>query len=91
MTFAHVHINVSDVELHKKLWVEQFGGVLVQKGSLVTIGFPNLFVVLTGRALSGDSRGTVMNHFGFEVRNIAVALEKWRAAGLPAGEEFAGP
>ncbi len=90
VTFAHVHINVSDVELHKKLWVEQFGGVLVQKGSLVTIRFPNFLVVLSARAPTGDSRGTVIDHFGFKVRNIGVALEKWRAAGLTAGEEFPG-
>jgi len=90
ITFAHVHLNVSDIELHKKLWVEQFGGVLVQKGQLVTIRLPNFLIALSDRAPTGDSRGTVMDHFGFKVRNMAVALEKWRAAGLPVGREFTG-
>ena len=90
VTFAHVHLNVSDIELHKRLWVEQFGGVLVQKGSLVTVRFPNFLIALADRAPTGGSQGTVMDHFGFKVRNIAVALEKWRAAGLPALDEFTG-
>ena len=25
LTYGHVHLNVSDVELHKQLWVEHFG------------------------------------------------------------------
>ena len=32
LTFGHVHLNVSDIELHKQLWVEHFGGVVTQKG-----------------------------------------------------------
>jgi len=90
VTFAHVHLNVADMEFHKNLWVEQFGGVLVQKGPLVTVRFPNFLIALQGRAPTGDSQGSIMDHFGFKVRNMAVALEKWRAAGLPVGREFMG-
>ncbi len=66
VTFAHVHLNVADVEVRKKLWVEQFGGVVVQKGSLVTVKFPGQLVVFTERAPTGGSQGTVMDHFGFK-------------------------
>ena len=31
ITYGHVHLNVSDIEVHKKLWVEWFGGEIVQK------------------------------------------------------------
>jgi hypothetical protein len=26
ITYGHVHLNVSDIELHKKIWTEQFRG-----------------------------------------------------------------
>jgi len=90
VTFAHVHLNVTDVEVHKKLWVEQFGGVVVQKGSLVTVKFPNMLVVFTERTPTGGSQGTVMDHFGFKVRNLAEVLATWRAAGLEVQSEFTG-
>ena len=27
ITYGHVHLNVTDIEVHKKLWVDIFGGV----------------------------------------------------------------
>ncbi len=81
ITFGHVHLNVADIEVHKKLWVEHFGGVVVQKGPLTAIRLPNFVIALTARAPTGGSRGSVMDHFGFKVRNMAAFLEKWRAAG----------
>ena len=26
LTYGHVHLNVSDIEFYKRLWVEHFGG-----------------------------------------------------------------
>ena len=90
VTFAHVHLNVTDIEVHKKLWVEQFDGVVVQKGSLTTVKFPGQLVVFTERAPTGGSQGTVMDHFGFKVRSLAEVLATWRAAGLEVQSEFTG-
>ena len=90
VTFAHVHLNVADLELNKRLWVEQFGGEIVQKGPLVTIKYPNFLLVFTEREPTGDSRGSVMDHFGFKVRNIAAALDRARAADLPVADVFTG-
>jgi catechol 2,3-dioxygenase-like lactoylglutathione lyase family enzyme len=85
-----VHLNVTDIEVHKKLWVEQFDGVVVQKGSLTTVKFPGQLVVFTERAPTGGSQGTVMDHFGFKVRSLAEVLTTWRAAGLEVQSEFTG-
>lgn len=90
LTYGHVHLNVSDIELHKTLWVKHFGGTVVQKGSLTAVRMPNMAVVLTERVPTGGSQGTVMDHFGFKVRDIASFLAKWRADGLPVGREFIG-
>ena len=71
MTYGHVHLNVSDIELHKWIWVDHFGGVVVQKGALTAVRLPNLLVALTAREPTMETRDTLMDHFGFKVRNIA--------------------
>ena len=90
LTYGHVHLNVSDMELHKRLWVEHFNGVVVEKGPLTAIRLPNFLVALSGREPTGGSRGSVMDHFGFKVRNLARFLAKWRAAGYTVDSEFTG-
>lgn len=90
IAFGHVELNVSDVELHKQLWVEHFGGVVVQKGPLTAIKLPNFLITLTERKPTGGSQGSILDHFGFKVRSLATFLEKWRAAGLEVGREFTG-
>ncbi|MDX1491665.1 MAG: VOC family protein [Pseudohongiellaceae bacterium] len=90
LTYGHVHLNVSDMDLHKQLWVEHFGGTVVEKGPLTAITMPNMAVILTDRAPTGGSRESVMDHFGFKVRNMAKFLAKWRAAGYEVEREFIG-
>ena len=90
LTYGHVHLNVTDVELHKQLWVEHFGGVVTQKGSLIAVRLPGLLVALSGREPTGPSLGSVMDHFGFKVRNMEKFLAKWRAAGRSVDSEFTG-
>lgn len=90
ITYGHVHVNVSDFELHKKLYVEQFGGVVVEKGPLTVIKFPGLLIALAKRQPTGPAEGSSMDHFGFKVRDLASHLAKWRAAGYRVGREFIG-
>ena len=90
LAFGHVHLNVSDPELHARLWVEHFDGVVVQKGNLTMVKFPGFLVALREREPTGGSQGSVMNHFGFKVRNLAKFLSNWRAAGYTVDREFTG-
>ena len=90
LTYGHVHLNVSDMELHKRLWVEHFNGVVVEKGPLTAVRLPNFLVALSGREPAGGSQGSVMDHFGFKVRNMANFLARWRAAGYSVDSEFTG-
>lgn len=90
MTYGHVHLNVSDLELHKELWVEHFGGEIVERGPLTAIKFPSLILILTEREPTAGSQSTVMDHFGFKVRDIEPILDRWREAGLEVQAEFTG-
>ncbi len=90
VTYGHVHLNVSDVEVHKKLFVGLFGGEFVQKGPLAVVKWPNMLVAFAQRAPTGASQGTVMDHFGFKVRSMPDMLNALRAAGYQIQNEFTG-
>jgi catechol 2,3-dioxygenase-like lactoylglutathione lyase family enzyme len=90
VTYGHVHLTVKDMEVHKKLWVDHFGGVVVQKGPLTAVKLPGMLIAFRQAESKGGSMGSVMDHFGFKVRNLAEILAGWRAAGLPVTSEFTG-
>src|SRR5262249_31740841 len=90
ITFGHVHISVSDMEVQKKLWVEQFGAVISTKGTLTVAKLPGMLVAFRGTAPTGTNEGNAMDHFGLKVPNLAAALQKWRAAGYEVQREFKG-
>jgi catechol 2,3-dioxygenase-like lactoylglutathione lyase family enzyme len=90
VTYGHVHLTVSDLELHKKLWVEHFDAVLVQKGTLTAVKLPGTLIAFRQAAPTGPAAGTAMDHFGFKVRNLAEVLKAWRAAGYQVEREFIG-
>jgi catechol 2,3-dioxygenase-like lactoylglutathione lyase family enzyme len=90
VTFGHVHLNVSDVEVHKKLFVDVFGGSFVQKGPLSFVRFPNMLVAFRLAKPTGPSQGTVLDHFGFKVQNIAATLQALKDMGYEVQSEFTG-
>jgi len=90
ISYGHLHLNVSDVEQHTRLWEQYFGGKRVSKGSLQAIQFPNMLLLLTAQTPTGGSQESVLHHLGFKVRNMEAFLEHWRISGLPAGNVFTG-
>jgi catechol 2,3-dioxygenase-like lactoylglutathione lyase family enzyme len=90
MTYGHVHLRVKDVEVQKKLWVEQFGATIVQKGPLVAAKLPNMLIAFQAMAPTGPSEGTVMDHFGFKVKNMQEIIASWKKAGYTVTREFLG-
>jgi catechol 2,3-dioxygenase-like lactoylglutathione lyase family enzyme len=91
VSFGFVHLKVKDVDLQKKVWVEHFGGVAVQKGPLTVVKFQNMMVVLARPEPTSSNEGSVIDHFGFHVRDITSVLQAWRAAGYDVIREFTGP
>jgi catechol 2,3-dioxygenase-like lactoylglutathione lyase family enzyme len=90
VSMGHVHLNVKDVEVQKKLWMEQFGAVPLQSDRLTGVKLPGMLILFTQRAPTGGSEGTVLDHFGLKVRNLAESLQRWRAAGYEVQREFKG-
>jgi catechol 2,3-dioxygenase-like lactoylglutathione lyase family enzyme len=81
VAMGHFHLTVRDLDVHKKFWAT-LGGVPVQNGRLELIQFPDSYVMLRKGEPSGGTVGTVVNHIGFAVKDLAGSMAKWKAAGL---------
>ena len=82
LTMGHVHLTVKDVEAQKRFWISVMGGVPVKNGPLELIQFPGVYVMLRQGDASGPSAGTIVNHFGFTVKDMPAWLAKWKAANI---------
>jgi catechol 2,3-dioxygenase-like lactoylglutathione lyase family enzyme len=82
VTMGHVHLVVQDVEAHKRFWIGVMGGTPVTNGPLELIQFPGVFIMLRQGKASGPPAGTIVNHFGFIVKDMPAALARWKAANL---------
>jgi catechol 2,3-dioxygenase-like lactoylglutathione lyase family enzyme len=90
LTYGIVEVNVRDIDVHKKLWVEYFEGVVVQRGPVTAIKFPGMLLILHKQEPTGVSRGTVMDHFGFKVKDTQALFDRWKAAGMEVENVFTG-
>lgn len=90
VAWGHVHMNVSDLERHTRIWVEHFGGRVVDFDRVRTISLPNTLIMLNERASTGGTVGSSMDHFGFSVPDVDAFLEGWRSDGLDVVNEFMG-
>lgn len=81
--YGHHHLNVTSVAAHKKFWVDTLGGVPVKGGTLEGIKFPGGLILMRQQPPTGGSKGTTVNHVGFQVPNVHTIVEKLRAAGYP--------
>jgi catechol 2,3-dioxygenase-like lactoylglutathione lyase family enzyme len=82
VTMSELHFNVPNVEASKKFWVN-LGG---QAGATNTVNFPGVRIflkaTLPGEPVPSSSAGSIVNHVGFQVVNLADAMARWKAAGL---------
>jgi catechol 2,3-dioxygenase-like lactoylglutathione lyase family enzyme len=78
---GHMHINASDVEAQQKFWAN-VGGKIVNREKIVMVEFPGIYILLRKQDYSGGSVGSVINHFGFYVKDFEGSAARWKAAGL---------
>ena len=84
VVYGHHHLAVSDVEAHRKFWIETLGGApaTVGAGTTEAIAFPNVFLLLRPQAPSGGTKGSTVNHIGFSVPNLRQVLDRVTANGF---------
>jgi catechol 2,3-dioxygenase-like lactoylglutathione lyase family enzyme len=79
---GHMHLAVRDVDAQKQFWISVLGGTLVKNGPLELIQFPGVYVMLRKTDDPAVPAGSVVNHFGFTVKDMPAALAKWKAANV---------
>src|SRR5215471_17960501 len=80
---GHIHLVVKDVEAQTKFWAEMMGGTVVNNGPLTLIQFPGMFIMLRQGNPAAPPAGSIVDHFGFVLKDIDAARAKWKAAGVP--------
>ena len=78
VSMGHIHLAVKDVDAHKQFWTETMGGTLVKSGPLEMIRFPGVFILLRQAEPSGAPAGSIVNHFGFVVKDMQASIAKWK-------------
>ena len=81
VAMGHMHLTAKDVEGTRKLFTA-IGGAPVANGTLQMIQFPGVMVLVRQADVTGGSVGSVVNHFGFNVKDIKSSITAWRAAGV---------
>ena len=81
VALGHIHLSSRDPEALSNFFV-LLGGTTIQKGTLQLIQFPGVFVIVTKGESSGGSDGSVVNHFGFQVKSMPETLAKIKSLNL---------
>lgn len=82
VAMGHHHLNVGDKAAHERFWIDLLGGEKVSLGRLEMVQYPNALLVLREREPTGGTRGTSVNHVGFQVPDVDGLVAKLKAAGI---------
>ena len=105
VVYGHHHIYATNIEEHKKFFVNTLGGVAIKVGTnnVEIVKFPNVLIFFRAQAPTGGTKGSTADHIGFSVPDIRAAVSKIKANGYkmitttdaPAGrdikDDIAGP
>src|ERR1700674_4244688 len=80
VAMGHLHLNSKDSDAQAHFWTEVLGA---KRGKLANSDFfklPGVLVMLLASDPSGPSEGSVVNHVGLKVRDLAATLARVEAA-----------
>ena len=83
VAMGHVHFAVQDMDAAKKFWTAIGGKPAAKLGANEVVKFPGVLVLIR-KAMdpTAGTVGSVVNHIGFLVPNVAETRAKWQSAGL---------
>ena len=80
VAMGHLHLNSKDPEAQARFWTEVLGAKRGKFANGDVFKLPGVLVMLRASEPSGPSDGTVVNHVGLKVRDLAAALARAEAA-----------
>ena len=81
VVMGHLHVTAADAGEARAFWLA-FGGEATAIGPIQLIGFPGVNIAITEAEPTGGTLGSVVDHVGFNVPDVAAADARWTAAGL---------
>ncbi len=73
-------VNVTSLEAHRRFWVSTLGATEAGEASA---GLPGLRLAMQRAEPAGGTRGTPLDHLGFQVPDVRTMVQRVRAAGYP--------
>ena len=81
VVMGHLHFNAPDADAAREFWIA-LGGEAVANPPLQFVQFPGVLLMLRDREPEGGTVGSVINHIGFNVRDLQASVMRWEAAGI---------
>lgn len=84
VTYSHQHLHVGDLHAHRRFWVDGLGGIPADRlAGAETVRMAGALVLLDAKRNTGGTKGTTVNHIGFQVPDLRDAVGRVKAAGFP--------
>jgi catechol 2,3-dioxygenase-like lactoylglutathione lyase family enzyme len=80
VAMGHLHLNSKDPEAQARFWTEVLGAKRGKFANGDIFKLPGVLVMLRASDPSGPSEGSVVNHVGLKVRDLAATLARVEAA-----------
>jgi catechol 2,3-dioxygenase-like lactoylglutathione lyase family enzyme len=86
VTMGHHHIMVADVDTQRKIWVDALGGEPSGNPPLLFVKFPGVFLILSSGKGTEGTKGSAIDHFAFNVKDLRGTRAKLAALGVPISD-----
>jgi catechol 2,3-dioxygenase-like lactoylglutathione lyase family enzyme len=80
VTMGHHHIMVPDLDQQRRIWVDALGGEPSGNPPLLFVKFPGVFLILSNGESTEGTKGSALDHFAYNVRDLAGTRTKLAAA-----------
>jgi len=87
VTMGHHHLMVSDLDAQRKVWIDALGGQPQGNPPLLFVKFPGVFLILSNGQGTAGTKGSALDHFAFDVRDLRATRDKLAAAGVAISNE----
>ncbi len=74
------YLNVTSLDVQRRFWVSTLGAA---EAGASAVELPGLRIEMRAQPPTGGTRGTALDHLGFQVPDLAAMVERVRAAGYP--------
>ena len=71
LSMGLVLLNVSDVQAHRKFWVDEFDAKPIKVGTLDGVTIPGFVILFRVQARTGPAEGETINHMGLKLRKLS--------------------